>query len=51
VVDSDPCDFVFYRNRARPIKSHTRFPPPPNFWPMSLVAKRLDRSRCHLVRR
>ena len=24
---------------------------PPNFWPMSTVAKRLDGSRCHLVRR
>jgi len=23
----------------------------PNFWPMSIMAKRLDRSRCHLVRR
>ena len=25
--------------------------PLPNFWPMSIVAKRLDGSRCHLVRR
>ena len=24
---------------------------PTNFWPMSIVAKRLDGSRCHLVRR
>jgi len=24
---------------------------PPNFWPMSIVTKRLDGSRCHLVRR
>jgi len=23
--------------------------PPPNFWPLSIVPKRLDRSRCHLV--
>jgi len=23
--------------------------PPPQFWPTSLVAKRLDGSRCHLV--
>jgi len=23
----------------------------PQFWPMSIVAKRLDGSRCHLVRR
>jgi len=26
-------------------------PHPPNFWPMSIVAKRLDGSRRHLVRR
>ena len=26
-------------------------PPPPNVRPMSIVAKRLDVSRCHLVRR
>jgi len=25
--------------------------PLPNFWPMSIVAKQLDGSRCHLVRR
>jgi len=25
--------------------------PPPNFWPMSVVTKRLFGSRCHLVRR
>ena len=25
--------------------------PPPNFRPMSIVAKRLDGPRCHLVRR
>jgi len=24
---------------------------PPNFWPMSVVAKWLDESRCHLVQR
>jgi len=23
--------------------------PPPNFWPVSIVAKRLDALRCHLV--
>jgi len=23
--------------------------PPPNFWPISVVAKRLDGLRCHLV--
>jgi len=27
------------------------YPPTANFWPMSVVAKRLDGSRCHLVRR
>ena len=26
-------------------------PPPPNLWSMSIVAKRLDGSRCHLVQR
>jgi len=26
-------------------------PAPPNFWPMYVVAKRLDGSRCHLVRK
>jgi len=24
---------------------------PRNFWPLSIVAKRLDGSRCHLVRK
>jgi len=24
---------------------------PPNFWPMSVVAKRLDGSKCHFVGR
>jgi len=40
---------VFDRDPATPRKGHTHAPPP-NFWPMSIVAKRLDRSRCHLVR-
>ena len=33
---------------APPEKRHS---PPSNIWPMSVVAKRLDGSRCHLVRR
>jgi len=39
------------------VRSGTRLPQekghsaPPNFWPMSIVAKRLDGSRCYLVRR
>jgi len=40
VLDGDPAT---PRRRAHP--------PPPNFWPMSVVVKRLDGSRCHLVRR
>jgi len=31
---------------APPLKGYS---PPPNFQPMSVVAKRLDGSRCHLV--
>jgi len=41
-------DFVFDMDPAPPEK---KAQPPPNFWPMSIVAKRLDGSRCHLVRR
>jgi len=37
VLDGDPA----------PPKVHS---PPPNFWPISVVAKGLDGSRCHLVR-
>jgi len=39
VVDSDPAPLPQKGGRA------------PKFWPMSIVAKRLDGSRCHLVRR
>jgi len=39
VFDGDPCS-SFPRKKAQP---------PPHFWPMSIVAKRLDGSRCHLV--
>jgi len=44
-----PGDFVFDVDPATPRK--TGIPIPPNFWPMSIVDKRLDGSRCHLVRR
>jgi len=40
-------DFVFDGDRALPEKGTA----PSHYWPMSIVAKRLDRSRCHLVRR
>jgi len=39
VLDWDPA--------PTPKKGHN----PPNFQPMSIVAKRLDGPRCHLVRR
>ena len=32
-----------------PAPPENRAQPPPNFWPMSIVAKLLDGSRCHLV--
>ena len=41
-------DFVFDGDTA---SSRKRAQPPPNFWPMSIVPKRLDGSRCHLVRK
>ena len=40
------CDMVLDENTpARPLKGHS----PHNFRPMSVVAKRLDGLRCHLV--
>jgi len=42
-------NFVFDGAQLPPGKR--AHPPPPNFWPMSIVAKWLDGSRCHLVRR
>jgi len=48
-VGLGPGDFVFDGDPARPRKK--AHPHLPNFWPTSIVAKRLDRSRCHLVRR
>jgi len=40
------CSMGTYHAATSRKKAH-----PPNFWPMSNVAKRLDGSRCHLVRR
>jgi len=42
-------DFVFDGDPASPRKKGD--PPPPNFWPMSIVAKRLDGWRRHLARK
>ena len=44
-----PGNFVFNGDPGTPRKR--AHPAPPNFWPMSIVAERLDGSRCHLVRR
>jgi len=46
-VGLGPVDFD--GGSATPRKKGTRTSP--NFWPISMVAKRLDGSRCHLVRR
>jgi len=40
-------DFVLDGDPAPPKK---KVQSPPNFRPMSIVAKRLDGSRCHLIR-
>jgi len=47
-VGLGPGDFVFDGDPTTPEKGHTH--PPPNVWPISIVAKRLDGSRCHMVR-
>jgi len=39
-----PRDFVF-NGTQQPAENGT--PTPPIFWPMSILAKRLDGSRCH----
>jgi len=39
-------DFVLDGDPAPKNRGHS---PHPQFWPMSIVAKRLDGSRCHLV--
>jgi len=43
-VGLGPGDFVFDGDPATHRKKGT--PPPPNFWPMFIEAKRLDGSRC-----
>jgi len=48
-VGLGPGDFVFDGDPAPPEKKGTA--PPRNFWPISIVAKRLDGSRCHLIQR
>ena len=48
-VGLGPGDFMFDGDPATTRKMGT--PTPPCFWLMSVVAKRLDGSRCHLVRR
>jgi len=48
-VGLGPGDFVFDGDPAPPPRK--KGTAPPNFWPMSIVAKRLDGSRCHLVPR
>jgi len=44
-VNLDPSDIVLDGDPASPPKRGTA----PNFQPMSIVPKRLHRSRCHLV--
>ena len=46
-LDLGPGDFVLDGDPVPlPKKGQS---PLPNFWPISIVAKRLDASRCHLV--
>jgi len=47
-VGVSPGDFVIDRDPA--LSPITWRSPPPNFRPMSIAAKWLDRSRCHLLR-
>jgi len=45
-VGLGPGDFVLDWNPPHPPKG---VQPPPQFWPISIVAERLDASRCHLA--
>jgi len=47
-VDFGPSDIVLDGDPAPLPKKGAE---PPTFWPMSIVAERLDGSRCYLVRR
>jgi len=44
----DPGDFVF---DGDPVPPRKKAQPPPNFWPISIVTKRLDGRRRHLVQK
>jgi len=46
-----PGDFALDGDTVPPPKKKQRRGTAPNFWLMSIVAKQLDASRCHLVRR
>ena len=46
-VDLGRGDFVLYGDPAPPLKKGAE--PPPKFWPMTIVAKWLDRSRRYLT--
>jgi len=45
-VGLGPGNIVLDGNPVPPLKSQL-----PNFWPMTVVIRRMDGSRCHLVRR
>jgi len=47
-VGLSPSDIVLYGNPAPPHQKGAE-PPSANFWPMSIVAKRLDGSKQHLA--
>jgi len=49
VVGLDPTDTVLHGEPAPPPPKMGQSHPPPNFRALSIVAKRLDRSRCHSV--
>jgi len=48
-VGLSPGDFVFVLNGDRAPLSQKGAEPLPNFRPISIVAKRLDAPRCHMV--
>jgi len=49
-ISLGPGDFVFGKDLASRQKGR-RAQPPPIFWPMCIVAKRLDGWKCHLARK
>ena len=48
-VDLDPSDIVLDGDPAPSVSPPTKGEEPPNFRPMSIVAKQLHESRCQLV--